>query len=135
MFNKIMGGYTPPRYLSTDNDPLFSYHRWQANLRILGVNEIKSIPAVPVSNPFIERLIGTVRREFLDHILFWNTADLERKLGEFQQYYNKARVHASLGGETPSELSRDSTTNHRADLDDFSWTTHCRGLVQLPMAA
>ena len=49
-------------------------------MRILEVEEIKSIPYVPVSHPFVERLIGTIRREFLDHVLIWNAIDLERKL-------------------------------------------------------
>jgi putative transposase len=43
--------------------------------------------------PFIERLIGTIRREYLDHIFFWNDRDLERKLATFLQYYNHKRVH------------------------------------------
>jgi transposase InsO family protein len=104
IFNKVIAGNSPPRHLSTDNDPLFLYHRWQANLRILEIDEIKSVPGVPISHPFIERLIGTVRREFLDHIFFWNTVDLESKLREFQHYYNQERVHASLGGETPIQV-------------------------------
>jgi putative transposase len=66
-----------PKYLSSDNDPLYRFHQWQANLRILEVTEIKSIPYVPLSHPFVERLIGTIRREYLDHMLFWTTADLE----------------------------------------------------------
>ena len=48
-----------PGYLSTDHDPLFRYHRWQANLRILDIEPIKSVPYTPVSHPFVERLIGT----------------------------------------------------------------------------
>jgi len=51
-------------------------------LRILEVDEIKSIPYAPVSHPFVERLIGTIRREFLDQVLIWNAVDLERKLEE-----------------------------------------------------
>jgi putative transposase len=47
-----------PQCLSSDNDPLFRFHQWQANLRILGIHEVKTIPNVPVSHPFIERLIG-----------------------------------------------------------------------------
>ena len=66
-----------PNFLSSDNDPLYRFHQWQANLRIPEVTEIKSVPYVPLSHPFVERLIGTVRRQYLDHILFWTTADLE----------------------------------------------------------
>jgi len=106
MFNKVLVGRSPPRYLSSDNDPLFEYHRWQANLRVLEVDEIKTVPEVPISHAFFERLIGTVRREFLDHILFRNSLDPERKLGEFQYYYNEEGVHASLGGDTqPKSLA------------------------------
>ena len=46
--------------------------------------------------PYVGRLIGTMRREFLDHVLFWTAHDLERKLADFQAYYNAARRHASL---------------------------------------
>jgi putative transposase len=49
----------------------------------------------------VEHLIGTIRREFLDHVLFWNARDLERKLTEFRAYYNAARYHVSLQGHTP----------------------------------
>ena len=66
MFNQIIAGKSLPRHLSSDHDPLFRFHRWLANLRILEVEEIKSIAFVPVSHPFVERLIGTIRREFLD---------------------------------------------------------------------
>ena len=66
MFNQAIARKSTPKYLNSDNDPLFEYHRWQANLRILDIEEIKSIPTTPVSHPFVERLIGTVRREFLD---------------------------------------------------------------------
>ncbi len=80
MFNHAISQQGSPRYLSSDNDRLFLYHQWQANLRILDVEEIKAVPYVPLSHPFVERLIGTVRREFLDQSLFWNATDLQRKL-------------------------------------------------------
>ena len=76
MFNQAIAGMGLPKYLSTDNDPLYRFHRWQANLRILEVKEIKTVPYVPISHPFVERLIGTIRREYLDHVLFWNAIDL-----------------------------------------------------------
>src|SRR5689334_16013118 len=82
MFNQVIAGTaTLPQRLSSDHDPLFKSHRWQANLRILDVSEVKTVvPHVPLSQPFVERLIGTVRREFLDQVLFWGASDLERKL-------------------------------------------------------
>jgi transposase InsO family protein len=134
MFNKAVSNQTMPHYLSSDNAPLFQYQRWQANLRILEIQEIKSVPYVPLSHPFVERLIGTIRRELLDQILFWNAHDLERKIEEFRQYYNAHRVHTSLDGDTPSECTGD-TVIPPADLHRFSWITHCRGLYQLPTAA
>ena len=134
MFNTAISTQGAPHYLSSDNDPLFRYHRWQANLRILEIQEIKSIPYAPLSHPFIERLIGTLRREFLDHVFFWNANDLERKLEGFRQYYNSHRVHTSLNSDTPSETTGE-TTSHRADICRFRWKSHCRGLYQLPVAA
>ncbi len=134
MFNAAVARMGVPHSLSTDNDPLFEYHRWQANLRILGVEEIKAVAYVPLSHPFIERLIGTTRREFLDHTLFWNARDLERNLGEFREYYNRHRVHASLEGGTPAEASGEVVLR-RTDPRRFQWQGHCRGLFELPIAA
>ena len=89
MFNKIISGKSLPKYLSSDNDPLFLFHRWQCNLRVLDVEELKSVPGTPTSHPFIERVIGTTRREHLDHTVFFNERDLQRKLNQFQDYYNE----------------------------------------------
>ena len=102
MFNTAISTKGVPKYLSSDNDPLFLYHQWQANLRILSVDEIKTVPYTPRSHPFVERLIGTIRREFIDQTLFWNVVDLERKLELFNDYYNRSRTHSSLDGNTPA---------------------------------
>jgi transposase InsO family protein len=134
MFNAAIHGRGAPRHLSTDHDPLFEAHRWTANLRILEIDEIKAVPHVPLSHPFVERLIGTMRREFLDHVLFWNARDLERKLADFQAYYNAARSHASLEGHTPLTFAGGHAVTH-ADLNNVRWVSHCRDLVQLPVAA
>jgi hypothetical protein len=61
-FNKTLSTRGIPHYLGSDNDPLFRYHRWQTNLCIMDVDEIKSIPYMPCSHPCSERPIGTVRR-------------------------------------------------------------------------
>jgi hypothetical protein len=52
---------------------------------------------VPLSHPFVERLIGTIRRECLDRTLFWTTADLEMKLLDFRRYYNGHTCGAGRG--------------------------------------
>ena len=97
MFNHAIRGHATPKRLSSDNDPLYRFHQWQANLRVLGVHEVKSVPYVPQSHPFVERLIGTIRRECLDRMLFWSAVDLEQKLSGFTDFYNENRTHASLG--------------------------------------
>jgi putative transposase len=134
VFNAAVHGQTAPPHLSTDHDPLFEAHRWRANLRILEINEIKTVPHVPLSHPFVERLVGTMRREFLDHVLFWNGRDLERKLAEFRVYYNAARCHASLDGHAPLGFATGRTAA-TGDLRQVRWVSHCRDLVKLPVAA
>ncbi len=134
MFGRIVGGTAPPTYLSSDNDPLFEFHRWKANLRILEIDEIKTVPYVPLSHPFIERLIGIIRREYLDHVPFWNARDLERKLSCFQDYYNRERAHQGVGGAIP-EPELDNVARNIASLDNYRWKSCCRGLYQLPAAA
>jgi len=133
MFNRATRGHTPPKYLSSDHDRLYQYHQWQANLRILDVKEIKTVPYVPLSHPFVERLIGTIRRECLDRTLFWTAADLEMKLLEFQRYYNGHRAHAALEGRPPDASPTASAA--QASIHSYRWRSHCRGLYQTPIAA
>jgi len=57
MFKQAIRGMTTfPRYLSSDHDPLFRFHQWEATLRVLNIEAIKTVPEVPWSHPFIERL-------------------------------------------------------------------------------
>jgi len=125
MFGRIKSraGATPDA-ISSDHDPLFEAHRWKANWRILAIQQIKSVPDVPLSHPFVERLIGTIRREFLDRVPFWTSTDLERKLESFRDYYNEARSHRSLDGGTP--ISRKQP---RGTPDSISWQRYCRGFT------
>ena len=129
MFNCATAGQPKPKYLSTDHDPLFRFHRWLANLRVLEIEEIKSVPSAPVSHPFVERLIGTIRRKYFDRVFFWNAADLARKLHDYKMYYNSHRVHRSLGGSTPA-LRAGVSSAVPASLDRHAWRPHCRGLFQ-----
>jgi hypothetical protein len=108
-----------------------------------GIREIKTvfragrgslpIPYVPFSHPFVERLIGTIRREYLDRVPFWTTADLQEKLLDFQHYYNGHRTHAGLEGRLPEPTLGESVSP--IGLNSYRWRTHCRGLYQTPIAA
>ena len=60
MFNHAIGGHSTPKRISSDNDPLYLFHQWQANLRVLGVDEVKSVPYVPLSHPFVERMCANL---------------------------------------------------------------------------
>ncbi len=133
MFNCIISGSGSPLYLSCDNDPLFRYRQWEANLRILEVTEVKTVPYVPLSHPFVERLIGTIRREYLDKVPFWSARDLERKLLLYKEYYNRSRPHQGRNGALP-DSGCNKTDRKNARLDAFRWKAHCHGLYQLPEA-
>jgi putative transposase len=133
MFQRAIRGQITPNYLSTDNNPLYRFHQWQANLRVLEVTEMKTVPYVPLSHPFVERLVGTLRRECLDRALFWTTTDLEAKLLDFQHYYNEHRTHTGCKGHPPEPGV--NVDRSLANLGCYQWQKHCRGLYQTPIAA
>ena len=101
----------------------------------LEIDEITIVPHAPLSNPFVECLFGTVRSGFLDQVLFWNAPDLERKLAEFQTYYNAARGHASFIGWPHAARLRRVDTGRPAALNLVRWFTHRGGSAQLVVAA
>jgi len=123
-----------PKHLSTDHDPLFRFHRWHANLRVREIQEVKSVPYAPVSHPFVERLIGTIRREYLDRVSFWNALDLAQKPEAFRDYCNGHRVHRAIAGLTPAQRAG-ALRPTPAELDHYGWQRHCRCLFELPIAA
>ena len=110
------------------------FHCWQANLRILDVQSVQTVPQVPWSHPFIERLIATIRQEYLDRLLFWIASDLERKLELFKNYYNATRVHQGLSNDTPEEKTG-GPTSQPASLGNYRWQSHCHRLFELPITA
>ena len=134
MFNRAIAKQKMPKHLSSDHDPLFRFQRWQANLRVLDIDEIKSLPCTPRSHAFIERLIGTIRREYLDRTWFWGQGDLERKLDSFKVYYNRYRCHTGLAGITPAQRGG-APPDPIANLESYRWRKHCNTLFQTPVAA
>lgn len=105
-----------------------------AVLRVLTIVEVKSVPYAPVSHSFIERLIGAIRREYLDRAFFWNAMDLNRKLVTFQGYRNAHRVHCSLAGQTPAQHAGAASTALAA-FDHSACRAQRRGPFQTPIAA
>jgi putative transposase len=98
-----------------------------------GYHEIKSVPETPWSHPFVERAIGTVRREYLDETLFWSERDLKAKLKQFQSYYNEARMHSSING-APLGLSAAAVVG-KISLQKYSWKSYCNGRFSITVPA
>jgi putative transposase len=131
-FANILGTLCPKR-LSHDHDPIFRSIEWKRLMAVLEIEEVWTVPFVPLSHCYVERLIGTIRRELLDRTFFWNTRDLERKLMAYQQNYNESRVHAGIEGRTPA--GRVSERRLIASPEKLKWKSFCNGLFSVPLAA
>jgi transposase InsO family protein len=68
----------------------------------MGIEEVLTAPRSPWQNPYAERLIGTLRRELLDHVIVVNERHLMRLLSSFFSYYHDSRCHMSLGNNAPN---------------------------------
>ena len=91
-----------PRYLYRDNDSLYG-HGVRAFLDHSGIEEVRIAYRSPWQNPLIERFIGTLRRELLDHLIILNQRHLDGLLREYiENYYHVVRPHQSLDGDTPA---------------------------------
>jgi transposase InsO family protein len=90
-----------PKYLFRDNDGIYG-NGVRAFLDSCGIEEVRTAYRSPWQNPFVERFIGTLRREMLNHVIVLGQGHLERLLQEFiEEYYHVARPHHGLGGDTP----------------------------------
>jgi len=134
MFNQVIAGSQTPKRISRDNDPLYKFHQWTVNMDMLNIEEVFGPSYTPTANPFVERLIGTTRREFLDNTYFWDDVDLRRKLACFADYYNKHRVHEGISGSTPFQISGDRE-HKTCPASELSWKKCCYGLYKVPIAA
>jgi putative transposase len=91
-----------PRYLIHDRDSAF--HGWTTTAA-LGIEEVLTAPRSPWQNAYVERLIGSIRRECLDHIVIINARGLRRVLDAYVDYYLKSRTHLSLNKDAPISRS------------------------------
>jgi putative transposase len=131
MFIRAIHAQALPKYLSSDHDPLYQFHQWKANLRILDLKEIKTVPYVPLSHPFVERLIGCRPEQCLVQKLPAGRPNLEAKLRVFQDYFNRHRTHSGLEGRLPEPDEAPAPLTFAS----YRWQRHCRGLYQTPIAA
>jgi len=91
---------TVPTYLIRDNDCSYG-DTFTARLRAMGIRDRPISPRSPWQNAYVERLIGTLRRDCLDHVLIFGKADLRRVLTTYSTYYNEMRTHLGLRKDTP----------------------------------
>jgi putative transposase len=91
---------TAPRYLLRDRDAVYGVV-FSSRLHSLGIGEVKTAPRSPWQNPYVERLIGTLRRECLDHVVVLNDTHLCHLLRAYLAYYHGARTHLSLDKDAP----------------------------------
>jgi hypothetical protein len=92
---------TAPRFLLRDGDAKFG-DKVRRKLDVRGMRDLVTAPASPWHNAYVERLIGTIRREFLDNVVVLNERHLRRLLESYVTYYNEWRAHRSLEGDAPA---------------------------------
>jgi len=91
---------TAPRYLIRDGDGVYGL-RVTRRIESLGIDEVVTAPASPWQNAYVERLIGTLRRELLDHVIIFNERHLKKLLSSYLDYYHPWRTHRSLDQDAP----------------------------------
>ena len=91
---------TAPRYLLRDRDGIYSPY-FADRVRGMDIEEVLIAPRSPWQSPYVERMIGSIRRECLDHVLVINEGHLLRVLREYFAYYHDSRPHQSLEGNAP----------------------------------
>ena len=89
-----------PRYLLRDRDKSYG-PAFRHRVRAMGITEVITAPRSPWQNPYVERLIGSIRRECLDHVIILSERHLRRVLSSYFQYHHAARTHLSLNKDCP----------------------------------
>ncbi len=91
---------TAPRYLLRDRDRIFG-DAFSKQVQDMAIEEVLSAPRSPWQRAYVERVIGTIRRDCLDHVIVFNEASLYRHVKSFVTYYHESRTHLSLGKDSP----------------------------------
>ena len=89
-----------PRYLLRDRDAIFG-DKFRRQVRDMGIHEVLSAPRSPWQRAYVERVIGSIRRECLDHVIVFHESSLRRILDSYFDYYHRSRTHLSLEKDSP----------------------------------
>lgn len=89
-----------PHYLLRDRDRIFG-HEFVEQVKAMGIKQVLSTPRSPWQRAYIERVIGTIRRECLDHVIVFSEDSLRHYLRSFIRYYHRTRTHLALQKDTP----------------------------------
>jgi transposase InsO family protein len=93
-----------PRYLLRDRDAIFG-DDFRKQVTAMGIQEVLSTPRSPWQRAYVERVIGSIRRECLDHLIAFNETSVRRILGSYVEYYHRSRTHLALGKDSPEPRS------------------------------
>ena len=99
-----------PRYLIRDRDAIFGTEV-NAVAQGMRIEEVVTAAQSPWQNPYVERLIGSIRRECLDHLIVWNERSLRRTLRCYFHYYGRSRTHLALAKDAPEPRAVDQPEN------------------------
>ena len=91
---------TAPRYLLRDRDASYGWE-FRSRVEAMSITEVITAPRSPWQNAYVERVIGSIRRECLDHIVIFNERHLRRVLSSYVDYYQRSRTHLSLDKDCP----------------------------------
>ncbi len=92
---------TAPTFFIRDNDGAYG-EVFTRRLRAMGIRDRLISPRSPWQNGYVERVIGSIRRECLDHVIIWSEVHLRRVLREYTLYYNATRTHLGLDKDAPN---------------------------------
>ncbi len=95
---------TAPRYLLRYRDGSYG-ERFSQRVKAMGIKEVLSAPRAPWQNPYVERVIGSIRRECLDHVIIFNERHLHQVLSSYLDYYHRSRTHLALDKGLPGGSS------------------------------
>ncbi len=93
-----------PKYLLRDRDAIYG-SAFQKRVQSMGIEEVLTAPRSPWQNPYVERIIGSIRRDCLDHVVALNERHLKRILTSYFTYYHRWRTHLSLEMDRPDSRS------------------------------